>query len=226
MKISDKIIRFFKVSWLKSIYFNFRYLPIKQAIRLPILLYNPTFVKLGGQISINGNIRFGMIHLGYKSIEVFNGSGVRLLLKGRIIFNGKCRIGHNSIISVGGECVFGDNFSSTTGLKVICESRIEFGEDVLCGWDVTCIDSSFHHIKYRDTDTYASEVTKEISVGRNVWIAANCTLMPSTIVNDYNVVAANTVLYRDYSAFGTHKLIGGNPVRILKENVWLDRTDF
>lgn len=226
MKISDKIIRFFKVSWFKTIFFNFRYLPVKQAVKLPILLYNPTFVKLGGVILINDNIRFGMIQLGYKSIKVFNGSGIRLQLTGRIIFNGKCKIGHNSIISVGGEVVFGDNFISTTGLRIICGKRIEFGKDTLCGWDVTCMDSSFHRMKYKDTSGFANKMSKEISVGRNVWIAANCTLMPSTILNDYNVVAANTVLHKDYSAFGTYKLIGGNPVRVLRENVWLDINEY
>lgn len=163
-----------------------------------------------------------MIQLGYKSIKVFNGSGVRLQLTGRMVFKGKCRIGHNSVISVGGKIVFGDNFTSTTGLKLICEKRIEFGEDTLCGWNVTCMDSSYHRMKYKGTSSFANEMAKEISVGRNVWIAANCTLMPSTVINDYNVVAANTVLHKDYSKFGTYKLIGGNPVKVLKENVWLD----
>lgn len=32
----------------KSAYINFKYLPFKQAIKFPILLYKPRFGKLGG----------------------------------------------------------------------------------------------------------------------------------------------------------------------------------
>lgn len=40
----------------QSIYFNFKYLPIRQAIHLPILLYRPKFKKLSGSIEIRGGI--------------------------------------------------------------------------------------------------------------------------------------------------------------------------
>lgn len=36
----------------KTLYFNFHYLPFKQAIHLPILLYKPNLVKCSGKISI------------------------------------------------------------------------------------------------------------------------------------------------------------------------------
>lgn len=36
----------------KSIYFNFKCLPIQQAIKLPILLYKPKFGKLDGRVTI------------------------------------------------------------------------------------------------------------------------------------------------------------------------------
>lgn len=41
-------------SIIQSIYFNFHYLPYKQAFRLPILLYRPKFLKLQGSIAICG----------------------------------------------------------------------------------------------------------------------------------------------------------------------------
>ena len=37
-----------------SIYINFHYLPFRQAIRLPIMVYKPHFKKLGGSIEIQG----------------------------------------------------------------------------------------------------------------------------------------------------------------------------
>lgn len=41
-------------SIIKSVYFNFHYLPFKHAIKLPILLYKPKFFKLQGHIKIGG----------------------------------------------------------------------------------------------------------------------------------------------------------------------------
>ena len=38
----------------QTIYFNFHYLPFKQAIFLPIILYKPQFVSTKGKIIIDG----------------------------------------------------------------------------------------------------------------------------------------------------------------------------
>lgn len=39
---------------IPTIYFNFHYLPFKQAVKLPILLYKPHFLNLKGKIIISG----------------------------------------------------------------------------------------------------------------------------------------------------------------------------
>jgi hypothetical protein len=44
-----------------SLFFNLKYLPIRQAVKLPILLYKPHFISLHGHINIDyDNIRFGI----------------------------------------------------------------------------------------------------------------------------------------------------------------------
>lgn len=40
-------------SIIPTIYFNFHYLPFKQAIKLPILLCKPTLLRCEGQVIIN-----------------------------------------------------------------------------------------------------------------------------------------------------------------------------
>ena len=63
------LIRF--LPWIhKSIYFNFHYLPFEQAVKLPILLYKPHFIKLKGNVIIESDkVSFGMIKMGI-SIEI------------------------------------------------------------------------------------------------------------------------------------------------------------
>ena len=66
----NKLKKIFNLSILTTIYFNFKYLPFKQAIKLPIFLFNPS-LKLGRQSKIiiqNKQISTGMIQLGYNFI--------------------------------------------------------------------------------------------------------------------------------------------------------------
>ena len=49
----NKIRMIFQIlrSLIPSMYFNFHYLPFRQAVKLPVLLYKPHLQKLGGGIS-------------------------------------------------------------------------------------------------------------------------------------------------------------------------------
>ena len=87
---------------LHSIYFNFHYLPIKQAIRLPIILYKPELLSLKGKIIIESNdIHFGMIRLGFRNVGIYPNTGITYENRvGTIIFKGKCFIGNSSAISI------------------------------------------------------------------------------------------------------------------------------
>lgn len=50
---------------IQSIFFNFHYLPFRQAIKLPILLYKPKFISLKGRVIISAShVKTGMIILG------------------------------------------------------------------------------------------------------------------------------------------------------------------
>lgn len=63
-------------SLLSTIYFNFHYLPFRQAVRLPILLYKPHFLDLKGKIIISGGVKTGMIELGRYKVSLYPNSGV------------------------------------------------------------------------------------------------------------------------------------------------------
>ncbi len=42
-----------------TVWFNFRYLPLRQAVRLPILLRKPRLLRCGGRIRIEGPVHTG-----------------------------------------------------------------------------------------------------------------------------------------------------------------------
>ena len=73
-------------SILVSIFFNLKYLPISQAIKLPILLYKPNLIKLKGRIKIESSqIKFGMIQLGRPIVPIFPNNGIIYENKGGTI---------------------------------------------------------------------------------------------------------------------------------------------
>lgn len=121
-------------SIIPTIYFNFHYLPFRQAIKLPIFLYKPHLKLMKGTITILGGTT-GMIRLGKNQVSIYPNSGIMLELRGKIIFNGRCSIGNNSYITTGNKSVIeiGKNFCATTTLRLVSYDHIRFNDNVLIG---------------------------------------------------------------------------------------------
>ncbi len=98
----------------QTVWFNSFYLPLRQAVRLPILLYKPKLLTCGGSVVV-----------------------VAREIKTGMEFNGRCSIGNNSFVSVGssGYVVFDDGFVATSTFKLTSYYSIVFGHNVVFGWD-------------------------------------------------------------------------------------------
>ena len=58
---------------LKTIYFNFHYFSFKTAVKLPVFISaNSNILNLKGKIEIKGEIKTGMIELGYGHLGNFD----------------------------------------------------------------------------------------------------------------------------------------------------------
>ena len=133
-----------------SVYFNFHYLSLRQAVKLPILLYKPRFLELKGTVRIeDDNIRTGMIKLGFPTVSLYPNSGIMFENHGgEIVFKGRTKIGNASSISIGGKgrVEFGDSFVATAALKLTSYCSIRFAPRVLCAWECTFMDTDFHKL--------------------------------------------------------------------------------
>lgn len=185
----------------QTVYFNFRYLPLKQAYKLPILLYKPKLLNNIGKYVIKGNVKFGMIRLGFPIVSIFPNSGVTLENRGMIEFNGKCTFGNGVAISVGkrGCLVIGDDVLATCGLKLVCYHRISIGDVVRMGWNITYMDTDFHSMKPVEGGK-RSKGYGPITVKSHTWIASFCKLYKHTDVPEWCTVASNTVLKQKVEA--------------------------
>lgn len=89
-----------------------------------------------------GEIKPGMIRLGFNQVSIYPNTGIMLQINGKITFHGRCTIGNNSYISTGKDnCLeFGENFMCTTSLKLVSYDHITFGDHVMIGWNCMICD--------------------------------------------------------------------------------------
>lgn len=213
---------------LPTIYFNFHYLPWKQAVRLPIILYKPRLLKCKGRVLLqvdNHAIRPGIIRLGMFNVSLYPDKGITLEISGTVIFKGDCSIGNDSYISVGesGVLTFGDHFACTTSLKLTSYCSITFGNDVLVGWNNLFMDTDFHRLKWTDGRPSPRSYAP-IRIGDGCWISANCILMKGTEVPSRCVVGACSFLNRVYDC-PEASLIAGHPATFIKQGLYRDKED-
>lgn len=210
-------------SFIKTIFFNFRFLPFRQAIYLPIILYKPRFLNLSGTIKIETDkIRCGMIQLGRNEVSFYPNSGVTIENEGTIIFKGVSKICSGGCLSVKKNAVLtiGDNFSATAELKLACYCSITIGKNVLVGWETKIFDTDFHQLT--SCDASINMAYAPIIIGDDTWIACNCLIMKGSKIPKQCVLAAGSITNKEYD-IAPKSVIGGNPVHLLKSGLWLDR---
>ena len=89
-----KVLRLLKVlsrQNFKTIYLNFKYLPFRQAIRIPIKVSKKVYLwQTGGQIIFDCPIKSEMIQIGYGSVGIFDKEVSRSIwqVSGTVIFRG------------------------------------------------------------------------------------------------------------------------------------------
>ena len=216
-----KTARYWLSANYKTVFFNFKYLPIRQALQLPIRINKRCLLlKTGGKVRIDTAIYPGMISIGEGKIGIFDLYRSRSVweVKGEIVFKGKVKIGHGSKICVGdtGKLVIGNNFEISAESSLVCFKEIVIGDNCLLSWDILIIDTDFHKIT-GVSDGTVSNPDKKIIIGSNVWIGCRSTILKGSEISSNTVVAANTVVNKKFETGNC--VIGGNPGKIVKTSI-------
>ena len=211
----------------KTIWFNFHYLPFKQAIHFPIFCYKIRLRKTKGNIRIiSDNMKTGMIQLGKDIVGIYPNNGVTWENTGNVVFRGFTKIGNNCNICIGrnGTLDLGDNFVTNAATKIVCVYSIKIAENARIGWETLLMDTSFHRIKGLD-GKLKGKGYGEIILGKNNWLGTKCTVFPGAKTPDYCVIGAGSFLNKDISDLPTHIMVAGNPIQIKVRDVWRDVND-
>lgn len=205
------------------IYFNFHYLPFFQAIKFPIWLYKPCLKKCGGTVRIDGNIRSGMIRMGFEMVSIYPNSGIIWENRGDVVFKGVTRIGNDSAITTGqnAKLEFGTNFIANCGFKLICYKKVCFSNNVLIGWNCLFSDNDFHTYQ---TLSGPSDKMGTIKIGSDNWFAMKSVCLKNTQTPNFAIIASNSLLNKDYINLGEKIMLSGIPAKMVKRGVYYDRS--
>lgn len=210
---------------IPTIYFNFHYLPFRQAIYLPIYLRKPKLLALKGKVIISGGVKTGMVRLGVFGVSIYPPKGIMFQNHGIIIFKGRCSIGNDSYISIGktGCLVFGEDFQATTSLKIACYNNIEFCKDVSCGWECTFMDTDFHRMKNID-GRESPKAYGPIRIGDGCWFGFKSVVQKNTVLPPRTTVASNSLVNKAYD-IPEASIIAGQPAKVVKVGIYRDMND-
>jgi|WetSurMetagenome_2_1015567.scaffolds.fasta_scaffold49668_4 acetyltransferase-like isoleucine patch superfamily enzyme len=203
------------------IYFNFRMLPLRQAIHLPFFLYNPSFQDLSGKIILDiKNPTIGMIKIGKTGAGMYKKNCTILEIGGNMHFYGECFIGSNTLISIGrkGVCYIGKKTLINSGSRIICYHKIVIGNYTHIGWDVQMIDTDMHSMKNALTERKVKGYAP-IILGEHCWIGNSSFILKSTTLPNYTIASCGSYINKKFKC-EEKTLIGGNPAQILAEGCY------
>ena len=214
-------------TFLYSIYFNFRYLPFRQAKYFPIIIRN---TKIIGRPKITiecNNCYFGMIKVGEVGYNLWATKKSILTFwdNGCIIFRGDCKSANSCHLRVlrSGCLTFGNNFYSSSNLNVHCADSMTFGNNVTLGWNCTLTDTDYHHY-YDNIKKKLSRPNNPIFIGDNCWLGFSCIVTKGSILNNHTIVGAGSVISCNFT--DSNIIIKGNPAQIVRRDVSIDEKKF
>jgi acetyltransferase-like isoleucine patch superfamily enzyme len=204
----------------KTIYFNLRCLPLRQAVRLPVLVsHRVALFDLRGRLTIPGRPGPGTILLGFGEVGAFDYRRSRSVwqVAGDVSFDGSARLGNGFKLSVAdtGAVRFGPGFVLSAESQIVCRDAITFGAGCLVSWDVLVLDSDFHPVAPEGESAGAPEAP--VVFGDRVWIGARSSVLKGVRLADNVIVAAGSVVSRSTGEPGV--VIGGNPAEIIRRGV-------
>ena len=216
-----------KMNLIKTFVFNYKLLPLKQAVKLPIFMYGKWNTRsLKGKIIIDSDtIESGMFKFGFDTAGYFTAAISTLSIHDNATFHiaKGIRIGQGVQICVfpKASLILKDRAALNDNVKVICSKRIEIGVNTSVTWECQIMDYNSHYVLDMSTRRIAS-ISKPVILGDYCWICNRTIVMPGTVVPNRIIVASGSLLNRDYIKMGINEksLIGGSPAKLIKEGVY------
>ena len=207
-----------------TLYVNFRCLPFKTALKLPIFVgYKTHIAKLSGKIVFGCAPTPFMVRIGFGGTRGRDTGRKNYILvndNATLQFNGRCTIASGvSIMLDLGHLEFGKDFLCNKNCSFSVNSHVKIGDGTMFGWDVELLDSDNHTLIHSGQEK--AEGCGDIQIGNHVWVASFSHLLKNSVIPDGSVVAYRSLVTKRFD--GEKLLIGGSPAKVLEEQIEWER---
>jgi len=188
-----------------------RFWLIRMIYRKNIFLHQKASIKGINNIHSKGNIEIGIGYVGFmhKTDRTFLNIQGKLNIQGNYSIGRGCRfdVGKNALVLIGTGGYI--NCNST----IIIMHKLSIGDDCVISWNCQFLDEDFHTMVYAEK----RKISNSIEIGNHVWIGCGVKIYKGTKISDGCVIASDSVVKGNFDK--KECLIGGNPAKILKENI-------
>lgn len=106
-----------------------------------------------------------------------------------------------------------DNAEINPGCFLVAKAKIEIGENSTLAYRVTVLTSANPNGPENKLYSIYPEKIAPVTIGNNVWVGSNVTILPGVTIGDCSVIAAGSVVTKDIPE---KVLAAGNPAVIKK----------
>lgn len=127
------------------------------------------------------------------------------------------KVGKNTVIEMpfkidyGSHTIVGDNFFANFGCTILDSSTVIIGNDVMFGPNVGLY--TVNHPLQSFSRKAAYEIAKPITIGNEVWIGADATIIGGVSIGDRSVIGAGSVVTHNIPA---DCVAVGNPAKVIR----------
>lgn len=134
----------------------------------------------------------------------------KVVHKGGKLLAGNCQFysGVRLEIGPGAVLVIGNGTYLNRNTLIVCEDRVEIGENCKIAWDVIIMDSDLHPIDETPI------VNKPVTIEDQVWIGCRSIILKGVTIGYGAVIAAGSVVTKDIPP---RTVYGGSPAKLIAE---------
>lgn len=116
-------------------------------------------------------------------------------------------------IFTGRNLKLGNDVDLAKGVLITTDGGVSIGDRTLVGYG-TSILSSNHNIPTNQERIFnAGHTRAPVHISSDVWIGANCTILPGVTVGEGAVIAAGSIVTKDVAPF---TMVGGVPAKLIR----------
>ena len=215
MKRFQKILHIlFKTNLVKTLWFNWKMLPAREAWRLPVWFYGKVkFRDLSGRLIFDCPVRSGLVEVGRHDYYVTTSVPLTTwTIRGTLRFAGMAHFIQSSYILVadGATLSFGSRNYFGGHLKILCFDRIELGQWAHIAWECQIMDTGFHYLEKVETGE-TGPLTSPVVLGDWVWGGNRSTIARGTVLPSYTIVASGSLVNKSFADMEPYCLLAGTP---------------